>query len=141
MKRMFARTLILLTLVVMGLAMAAPAQSTPILKANIPFEFSFGGQTFPAGNYSVVTPLQHALELRDSEGHPVARVFTSGIVSLVPVTDTKLKFEYSGGRHVLTEVWQQQESSGERLYPVKSRMIVAKNRPAEDRVTIEGSQP
>lgn len=141
MKQMFARTLILLTLVVMGLAMAAPAQSTPILKANIPFEFSFGGRTFPAGSYSVVRPLQHALELRDSEGHPVARVFTSGIVSLAPVTDTKLRFEYSGGRHVLTEVWQQEESSGERLYPVKERVNFAKDRPADVRETTGGSQP
>ncbi len=33
--------------------MAAQAQSK-VITANIPFEFNFGGKTFPAGDYSLV---------------------------------------------------------------------------------------
>ena len=49
MKHLIARTLTSLTLAVVGLAVTAPAQSAETIQASIPFEFSFGDQTFPAG--------------------------------------------------------------------------------------------
>ena len=47
--RIFAPMLFL----VMGMAMAAPAQTISTIKVSIPFEFSFGDKTFPAGNYAL----------------------------------------------------------------------------------------
>jgi hypothetical protein len=79
--------------------------------------------------------------LRDSRGQAIAQAFTGGIDSATPVTATKLKFDYSEGQHRLTEVWQQQDSSGERLYQAKSRTNFAKQRSTEARETAEGSRP
>jgi hypothetical protein len=141
MKQLIARTLTSLLLVVVWLA-AAHAQSTPwVIKVNIPFEFNVGDQTFPAGGYSLTQPLQHLLVLRDARAQTIASVFTGGIDSLTPVASTKLKFDSIGGRHILSEVWQQQQSTGERLYPAKQRTTFAKRRSTEARETAEGSQP
>ena len=48
MKNLIARTLTLLMLAVSGLTMAS-AQTTSVIKVNVPFEFSFADRTFPAG--------------------------------------------------------------------------------------------
>jgi len=142
MKQLIARTLTSLLLVVVWLAATAHAQSTSwVIKVNIPFEFNVGDQSFPAGNYSLVQPLQHLLVLRDARGQTIASVFTGGIDSPTPVASTKLKFDSFGGRHILSEVWQQQQSTGERLYPAKQRTTFAKRRSTEARETAEGSQP
>lgn len=140
MKHLIARTLTSLTLVVVGLTMAAQAQSK-VIKANIPFEFNFGDKIFPAGDYSLVQPLQHLLVLRDSRRQAIAQTFTEGVDSLTSPDATKLKFYSSGGQHVLTEVWRQADSSGQRLYPAKNRTNLAKNRSTEARAAAEGSQP
>jgi hypothetical protein len=142
MKQLIVRTLTSLLLIVVWLTATVQAQSAPwVIKVNIPFEFNVGEQTFPAGSYSLTQPLQHLLVLRDARGQTIASVFTGGIDSLAPVTSTKLKFDSFGGRHVLSEVWQQQQSTGERLYQTKQRTSFAKRRSTEARETAEGSQP
>jgi hypothetical protein len=140
--KLIARTLTSLLLAVGFLAGTANGQATTwVVKVNIPFEFNVGDKTFPAGNYSLVQPLQHFLVLRDSRGQTIASSFTSGIESQAPAAAAKLRFESAAGQHILTEVWQRQESSGQRLFPAKYRAEFAKHPSAEARETAEGSQP
>jgi hypothetical protein len=140
MKQLIARTLTSLTLAMVGLAATAPAQSMPVMKVKVPFEFNFGEHTFPAGNYSLEQRLQHFLVLRDSRGHVVGNAFTAGVDSSTPVNATKVKFDYSEGQHTLTEVWVQQDTSGEQLSQVKSRTNLAKHRSTDARETTGGQQ-
>jgi len=142
MKQLIARTLTSLLLAVGFLAGTANGQATSwVVKVNIPFEFNVGNKTFPAGSYSLVQPLQHFLVLRDSRGQTVASLFTQGIESNAPMAAAKLRFDSVAGQHTLTEVWQRQESYGQRLYPTKYRTNVAKRPSPEARETAEGSQP
>ena len=141
MKHLLSRTFTALMLALMGLAPTARAQSAPVIKVNVPFEFTVGDRTFPAGDYSLARPEQHRLELRDSRGWTIDWVLTEGIDSLTPAASTRLKFDSSEGQHILTEVWLQQQTSGERLQPVKDNTILVKHRSAEARETSEGSQP
>jgi hypothetical protein len=142
MKQLIGRTLASVLLIVMSVAGWAHGQVTTwLIKVNIPFEFNVGDKTFPAGDYSLVQPLQHFLVLRDSRGQNVATVFTSGIDSPTAPVSSKLRFESVGGQHILAEVWQQQDPSGQRLYPSKARINFAKRRTTEARETAEGSQP
>src|SRR5262249_44316601 len=90
MKNLFTRSLTLLGLMVVGLAMTAAAQSSAVIKANIPFDFNFAGKTFPAGEYSLVQPIQHVLALRDSRKQIIAQTLTGGIESITPEETTKL---------------------------------------------------
>jgi hypothetical protein len=141
MKNLIARILAFLTLVVLGLTMTASAQSTSVIKVNVPFEFSFADRTFPAGEYTLMQPMQHLLVLRDARGHSIAQAYTSGVESLTPADATKLKFTSRGGQYVLTEVWENLDSSGQRVFPSKSNTTLAKHRSTEAREASEGSQP
>jgi hypothetical protein len=140
MKHLIALTLTSLMLAIVALPLAAQTQSR-VIKANIPFEFNFDDKTFPAGDYSLVQPMQHLLVLRDSRGPAIAQTFSEGVESLTVSDATKLKFAYFGGHRVLTEVWQNQNSSGLRLYPTANSTNFAKHRSTEDRAAAEGSQP
>jgi hypothetical protein len=66
MKNLIVRTLMSIIFAVMALAATSRAQSIQVIKVHIPFEFNFGGHSFPAGAYSLVQPRPHFLELRDS---------------------------------------------------------------------------
>ena len=135
-----ARTLTSLMLVVVGLAMRVQAQSA-VIRVNIPFEFSFGDHTFPAGDYFLVQPRQHLVLLRDWQKRSIAQVLTVGICSLTPAAATKLKFDYFGGQHVLTEVWQEHDSSGERLNSTRDRRNFVNHRSTATREATEGRKP
>jgi hypothetical protein len=125
---------------VVVLGATAPAQSIQVIKVNIPFEFSFGDHSFPAGQYSLVQPRPHFLELRDSREHFIAQILTGDVYSRTPAASTTLKFYSSGGRHVLAEVWERQESSGEQLYQQKPAVDLATHRSTTDRDSAQGGQ-
>lgn len=140
MKNITARTLTILMLVVLGLTMMASAQIASVIKVNVPFEFSFADRTFPAGEYTLLRPMDHLLVLRDARGHSIAQTFTGAVESLTPASGTKLKFANHNGQYVLAEVWQNLDSSGQRLYPSKNNTNLA-HRSTEARAAAEGSQP
>jgi hypothetical protein len=143
MKQLIARILTSLLTIVLWAAGTAYAQTPAVIKVNIPFEFSLGNRTFPAGDYSLVQPLQHFLVLRDARGQTIASTFTTGIESSVAQATSKLRFYSVGGVNVLTEVWQQDNSAGLKLFPTNtnSRSYVAKRHSSEAHQTAEGSQP
>jgi hypothetical protein len=141
MKHLIARTLAPLIFVVAGLPLAGQAQVTKAIKANIPFEFKFGDRTFPAGAYILDQPVEHVLVLHDLQGRGIAYLLTEGTESLAPSETTQLKFYSFEGQHILTEVWQQFESSGLQLNSAKPVTNVAKDRLIGIRETAQGNQP
>ena len=131
MARFIVRTMTLLMLAVAGMAVTASAQSLRVTKVNVPFEFNFGKQTFPAGEYTIVQPQRHVLMLRNSQGRILAQVLTKGVDSNVPAAMTKVDFVVSEGKYSLAEVWRAQDVSGEHLYQSAPK-------PAEARATDAG---
>jgi hypothetical protein len=137
---MRTRAFSLLTLVlVAGLALSVHAQSPQVIKVNIPFAFTFGNQNFSAGEYSLVKPLPHVLALRDARGKVVAQQLTGGIDSNTPSALTRLKFHNYDGQAVLTEVWNENNSSGERLYRTGAQEKLAKKRTSQPRERADAS--
>lgn len=131
-----------LFIAVLWLAGTARAQSeTWIIKVHVPFEFVAGDKTFPAGDYSLVRPLQNFLELRDSRGHVIASMFTHGVESSTLSPNAKLKFYSSGGERVLAEVWQGQESIGHQLVRPKPGVALARQRIVDTPAATGGSRP
>jgi len=113
MKQFIARTLTLIAVTVTGLTATAHAQSPSVLKVDIPFTFSFGRQTFPAGNY-VLLQTPGFLTLRDQRSRTLATALTQDVLSRTPAVKPTLKFKAAAGQHILTEVWYQ-ESIGQQL--------------------------
>ena len=113
MKPVIARTLTLIALAVASVTAAAHGQSESVIKASIPFTFSFGRQTFPAGNYSLLqTP--GLLTLQDQRSRTLATALTQNVFSFTVGSKPTLRFKTAAGRHILMEVWNR-ESTGQQL--------------------------
>ena len=143
MKHLLGRLLTLLVgSVVLWLPAVAHAQSTlPVIKVKIPFEFTIGTTTLPAGEYSLVSPVQHFVQLRDARGHFIAAAITNGVESTAVPKESVLKFYVEGGRHVLAEVWQEGNQVGEQFQPSTSPALTVANERTTSGDRVEGSQP
>lgn len=127
-------TMIAAAVALSGLLCAAARAQSPnhVMKFNVPFEFTVGGRTMPAGEY-VVTLLG-----RDS--HLPAVLIKSGdgraaqILKMTPVEARRsresatLVFNRYGSRHFLAQVWTPAERAG----------LKVRRSPAERRVEVAG---
>lgn len=123
MKKITAKAALLMTFV-FGLTVAGYSQQ-PLLKANVPFEFSVGPKTFPAGEYQVIRISPQVLTLRASDSSSVTTFVTEPITTLLSRENPKLKFETAGGQYVLTEIWPDGAASGFQLVAKKHVNYVA----------------
>ena len=140
MKQIIARVFTSFMLIVLGFAVTAPAQTMHTIKVNIPFDFNFGRQTFPAGEYSLLQPTQSFLMLRDSNGRVVAQVLTSEMDSRVSVDKPTLRFLSKEGQYSLIQVLPV-DSSAKEIFLSKHRPTVAKQSTQETRETAQGYRP
>jgi hypothetical protein len=98
------------------------------VKANIPFDFVLGRESFPAGRYSVVIKTSGLLELRDSEGRVLANVLTQPVQGPGDPARPRLRFDSEGGHHLLTQVWQQGDEIGQQILQPKSPSLAVRKR-------------
>src|SRR5262249_44270324 len=103
------------------------AQTAWKITATVPFDFNVGSKTLPAGEYSVVTPKQHFMQLLNARGVPVAYAFTGAIESGEAAEKTLLQFHRIDGQYFLNQVWVEGEQRGEQLYISTPRTVAAKN--------------
>ena len=86
-------------------AAAAFAQDSMQLKANVPFEFAVGNQTFPAGVYTVDAATAGSLIVKSADHHGGTIAMTTGVQTLAAAPDAKLIFTRYGSQYFLTQVW------------------------------------
>ena len=104
MKRFFNISLIVI--VFAGVLVINAHAQTQRLTANIPFAFSVGKTTLPAGRYTitVLNPSsdRKILQIRSLNGRSSAVVLTTGIIGHVS-DNAKLVFEHYGDRYVFAQ--------------------------------------
>ena len=93
---------------------------------DIPFEFSVGKKTLPAGNYSVIRTAPDRLVLRDLRAGVVAILITHSVQAATSRAEPTLVFRTDGGQHVLAQVWFSNSKYGNELAPTKPRLTMAK---------------
>lgn len=121
MKKLIAHSFASFLFAVLTLGPFAQAQHPErSIKANIPFDFTVGTRTFPAGRYLLVRVGPSVLELRDSESRMLANVLTQSVQSLKAPVQPRLLFDNESGEHVLTQVWQENESIGQQIVQPRS---------------------
>ena len=112
---MQARILIFLVVVSL-LLVITPAVSQVIeahWTANVPFDFVVGDTQMPAGEYMVKSnPQTMQLTVINKETQQKAFVFTHDIENLKPNEKTVLIFQRDGDRHVLHQIWGENEGHG-----------------------------
>ncbi len=139
---LLGRTLHTFSIAVLLFAGSAHAQflGNPIMQVNVPFEFSAGKKTFPAGHYSFVRANPSTLIVRDSSNRVVAAMVTSQAWSSTAPAGPKLVFYNYGGRHVLARIWLRSERSGYEVSRPKTPAAVAEETVTPVQ-TASGNQP
>lgn len=106
----------------LGLAVIdARAQAPSKVEVNIPFEFSAGTKTLPAGVYSIKRLSGNYLTLRSSDGK--SSVILNAPLNLTSTADKgeRLVFMKSGDEYYLSEIWLTADAGRELVKPRRTR--------------------
>jgi len=125
MKKELVKGFTMLMLVV-GLALATAvvsanaqsAKSANKVVADIPFEFSVGYKTMPAGEYLVRSLLsaEDALMIQSADAKVSALRQTEATAQMKNKTNARMVFHRYGERYFLAEVWNGAGSTGRQLF-------------------------
>jgi hypothetical protein len=91
------------------------ATSTIRLRATIPFEFSVGDRTLPAGQYTVERINPYVLLIRSEDCHSSVLSLANGVQARVSSETGKLVFHRYGSRYFLSQVWSGGSNNGYEL--------------------------
>jgi hypothetical protein len=115
---MIAKTtpmLLAIALLLGAVSVYTQAESVPFMKVSIPFNFTVGNQTLPAGDYTISDWAVHAqsvIWLQSSDGKHIAVMSTHPRYALDPSARTQLIFQHSGGEYFLSQLWTLGSTSG-----------------------------
>lgn len=132
MQKQILRGLTMLVLIaavaLMAALVSANAQTTGSVVANIPFDFTVGGKSLKAGEYSVraFTANGNTLVISNQQSHDAVVRLSQSIEARKSPKQAKMVFHRYGQRYFLSEIWTAGERSGRQL-----------NKSAEERA-IEG---
>ncbi len=112
MKKEMIRTIVTLSLLVAAVASSAIAQSRPLVKATVPFNFSVGSQQMSAGRYTIAKSGAAGLVLIRGDQGKAAFVLTNIRVGNTESDKTKLVFRRYGEQYFLGQMWAKGETAG-----------------------------
>jgi hypothetical protein len=128
MKRNTARVSLMVVVLLFAAASFAQQHQTLNFKADVPFEFSVGKKTLPAGEYLVTEIANHTLALRNGSNWETTVVMAGPVSSLTESTP-KLKFQFEDGHAALSEVLSN-GGMGYQLFVPKRPVTLAQSSPA-----------
>jgi hypothetical protein len=100
----------------MAALVSAHAQSSSVV-ADVPFEFTVGGKSLKAGEYSVkaFSTTRDTLLISNQDSNDSAIRMTNSIEARIAPKQGKLVFHRYGQRYFLSEVWTPGERTGRQL--------------------------
>src|SRR5882724_1802962 len=101
------------------------AQSSTVLKMDVPFEFRVGGQSLPAGEYTVVPKSPTIVVIQSKDGRRSAVAQSNAVQSNHSSADGKLIFNRYGEYRFLSQIWTPGEDVGRELPKSKVEQEVA----------------
>ena len=123
-----------LTLAVLFSVASAQAQyDDQKITANIPFEFTVGSHSFPAGQYQFIRTEGAVYTIRDADGRGLFVMAGAPTQSPALFEKSTLKFATVNGRHVLVQIWSDLSLSGNEFPYANTSAELAK------RPTIDGT--
>jgi hypothetical protein len=113
------------------------AQYGQTLKVTIPFDFSVGKQTFPAGEYTLKpSSIQHTMFLRNQRGKVLTSLATNSVTSREVPSSVKLVFNGYSGRYFLAQIWQQGDNTGQQVIKSPVEIEIARIPPGLTTVSL-----
>ena len=105
-----------LSLVVLFSVASAYAESQQRMTASIPFEFTVGSISLPAGQYEFIRTDNDIYQVRDADGRSLFAMASASIQANGLRERSTLKFATVDGRHVLIQIWNQRADIGNEFY-------------------------
>jgi hypothetical protein len=104
--RTFPTRLLMVFLVVLALGVATQVQAQTVVKCDIPFAFSLGGQVYPGGTYSFTVGNGSGSKivlLRSWDGRH-GRFVQAGVEDESRLTETTVRFRRYGAHYLLSNL-------------------------------------
>ena len=121
----FAMLVLVVALAAATAAATTPAQSANRVVANIPFEFSVGYKTMPAGEYQIriVNSANDALLIQSADSKTSALRLSEATERQKNNKHVKLVFHRYGERYFLAEVWSGTDTGRQLLRSQEEKAI------------------
>ena len=101
------------------------AQTTKMLRANIPFDFAAGSKTIESGSCEIDISYPPVALVRCHGGQDASYVLTNFVSTLTAPAASKLVFHRYGDRYFLSQVWIAGDPAGRELFrSAKERRLV-----------------
>ena len=130
-----------LTGLVLLLAVAAPLHAGSILNhemtVSVPFEFIAGDKSLPAGDYSVQVNPERGSVVLHQEGQSPLILLTNQRESTNTPPRGKLVFKRYGANFFLSEVWNQDNATGQALTPSDAEKEMAHKKQPEQILVVQ----
>jgi hypothetical protein len=123
-----------LSLAVLFFVTSAHAQSGRIT-ANIPFDFTVGSISLPAGQYEFLGTGDNVVEVRNADRRSLFTLSTAPIQANDLPEKSMLKFVTVDGRHVLIQIWNDLAASGKEFSYGTTSVELAKHATIDGTVT------
>ena len=140
MSKKISRLLVAVSLFAVLAGSSVYAQSSVVVKMDVPFEFRVGGQTLPSGVYTISALNPNLVVIRSKNGHQSAPVMTNALQINQARSDGRLIFNRYGEFYFLSQIWTPGEAVGRKLVQSGAeREIAAVNTPTETTILIAGT--
>ena len=122
---------LLAVMMIIAASVSANAQSLNYrLTANIPFDFSVGGEKLPAGKYWINRAQQSngdtVVQIRSTDLHSNLVRFTIPVLASVPAKNSSLVFRRYGDEYFLAEIWPMGSETGRELPKTRAERELAR---------------
>ena len=143
---------LLAVMMIIAASVSANAQSLNYrLTANIPFDFSAGGEKLPAGKYWISRAQQSngdtVVQIRSTDLHSNLVRFTIPVLASAPAKNSSLVFRRYGEEYFLAEIWPMGSETGRELPKTRAERelarkaqdsgVAAVNAPAVQTITLQ----
>ena len=138
MKKQVFRILAVFSLLLTLSAAVVHAQSKRSI-INVPFSFTVGHKTLPAGEYTVEPNRKDSNSswlIQNMNGHDSALFTTSSLWTAETQENARLVFNNYDGQYFLSQVWNAGDNSGRELYMPRLERQLAKSRIQRERVIV-----
>jgi hypothetical protein len=138
MKKQAFRILAVLSLLLTMSAAIVNAQSKRST-INIPFSFTVGHKTLPAGQYTVEPNRKDSNSfwvIQSLRGHDSVLFTTSSVWTSKTQENTRLVFNNYDGQYFLSQIWNTGDNSGRELHMPQLERQLAKSRIQRERVIV-----
>jgi hypothetical protein len=101
-----------LSLAVLFFGTSAHAQSERRMFGNIPFDFTVGSLSLPAGQYEFRAVGNDIIQIRDADGRSLLTLSSAPVEANRFPEKSALKFAVVNGHHVLIQIWNDLAGNG-----------------------------